>query len=594
MEPTERLFREMQEGRLIALLTPASPEECLTAYEVCRETGITLEVAFRSEHVTAGIELIRKTHPEALILAGTVMTAAQAEAAIAAGAAGIISADFIPEVVDVCVGHDIMCVPGGLSDAGKQLVRKADGYGCSLEELKEKYPWQWIYKLFPAFSGDSSAVHLSRAWRGPWKDLTVVYTGGISFDTLARVLEADPTGIFCASALLKDLDDRERTVSEISRWKEVVSGGPRSDAAAPVPTAVETDPGSRTGEGDGDGAGNRIVTFGELMMRLSPPAGERLRTAGEFAVHFGGAAANVGVSLARFGHQAAFVTLLPGNDSGENALRALREQGVDTSHIARKGSRLGIYFLEHGSGPRPSKVIYDRAGSAFSEVVPADFDWGKILEGVAWFHWTGISPALGENVTATLQAGLEAARAMGVKVSVDLNYRSRLWSTDEAGRVMTGLMPQVDLLIANEEDPAKVFGIEIEGTDVESGDLDVTGYEKAAHELRERFGFEQVAITLRESISASENYWSACLLDGDGFHLSRTYHIPIIDRVGAGDAFAAGLIHGILTGMEGPAALGFGVAASCLKHSIYGDFNLVDVAEVQRLAGGSTSGRVVR
>ncbi len=592
MKPTERLFRQMIEGRLIALLSPSDRKDCLTAYELCRDEGITLEVAFRSEHAVAGIALARETYPEALILAGTVMTAEQAEAAIEAGAAGIVSADFIPAVVDVCVEHDIMCVPGGLSDAGKQLVRKAEGYGCSLEELREQYPWQWIYKLFPAFTEGSSAIHLPRAWRGPWRDLTIVYTGGVSIETLPLALQADPGGIFCASALLKDLDDREKAAAEIVKWKGIISGVRRSDTPDRVPPVVEFDPESRADEEKR--ARSTVVTFGELMMRLSPPAGVRLRAAGEFAVHFGGAAANVAVSLARFGHTADFVTLLPDSDPGENALRALREQGVGTGHIVRKGTRLGIYFLEHGSGPRPSKVVYDRAGSSFSGIEPSDLDWERILEGAEWFHWTGITPALGQNVTATLLAGLEAARSMGVRVSVDLNYRSRLWSTDEAERVMTGLMPFVDLLIANEEDPTSVFGIEIAGTDVESGDLDVSGYERAAGELKERFGLDRVAITLRESISASENNWSACLLDGDDFHISPVYHVPIIDRVGAGDAFAAGLIHGILTGMEAPDALNFGVAASCLKHSICGDFNLVDTAEVERLAGGSTSGRVVR
>lgn len=592
MKPTERLFRQMREGRLIALLSPSDRNDCLTAFELCRDEGITLEVAFRSEHAVAGIALVRETYPEALILAGTVMTAEQAEAAIEAGAAGIVSADFIPAVVDVCVEHDIMCVPGGLSDAGKQLVCKAEGYGCSLEELREHYPWQWIYKLFPAFTEGSSAIHLPRAWRGPWRDLTIVYTGGVSIETLPRALHADPGGIFCASALLKDLDDREKAAAEIGKWKEMISGGARTGPHAPAAPKVERDGGEAAEEKKG--IGSTVVTFGELMMRLSPPAGIRLRTAGEFAVHFGGAAANVAVSLARFGHTADFVTLLPDSDPGENALRALREQGVVTHHIVRKGTRLGIYFLEHGSGPRPSKVVYDRAGSSFSGIDPSDLDWERILEGAEWFHWTGITPALGQNVTATLLAGLEAARSMGVRVSVDLNYRSRLWNTDEAERVMTGLMPFVDLLIANEEDPASVFGIKIAGTDVESGDLDVSGYERAAGELRERFSLDRVAITLRESISASENNWSACLLDGDDFHISPVYHVPIIDRVGAGDAFAAGLIHGILTGMEAPDALNFGVAASCLKHSICGDFNLVDTAEVERLAGGSTSGRVVR
>jgi 2-dehydro-3-deoxygluconokinase len=330
------------------------------------------------------------------------------------------------------------------------------------------------------------------------------------------------------------------------------------------------------------------------MMRLSTPPGIRLFQARNFKLNFGGAEANVAVSLARFGLDVTFASALPANDLGDSALSELKMHGVDTRFIVRQGNRMGIYYLEHGSGPRPSKVVYDRAHSAFSEMMPGDLDWERVLENAQWFHWTGITPALGDSAAACLKQGLESAKRKGITVSVDLNYRKNLWSEERAKEMMTELMPFVDILIGNEEDPTSVFGLRPKGTDIKAGKLDIEGYRKTAEALVRRFGLKKAAITLRQSISASENAWSACLFDGKNFYKSPRYNVWIIDRVGAGDAFAAGLIYGLLKGKKDREALCFGVASACLKHSIYGDFNPVSVQEVERLASGETSGRMQR
>lgn len=582
MKKAEKVFEELKKSRLIALLTPKSEEECLGAYEFFRPHRIILEIAFRSDSALEGIKAILKKYPDALVLAGTVMTRQQAEKAIKAGVAGVVSADYIPDVVDVCVKNDVICVPGGLSDVGKQLVQKAECYGISLDELQKKYPYQWVYKLFPAFSGELCQMDLRQAWQGPFKGLTVIYTGGITLETLKDALSKDPNGIFCASALTKNLGNPEAMEEEVKKWKEMLSSQ-QAEASPPLPKkSVASSPSAR------------VVTFGELMIRLSPPAGVRLHQARDFELNFGGAEANVAVSLARFGLDACFLTALPPNELGDNASSILRMHGVDTGFIVRKGQRMGIYYLEHGSGPRPSKVVYDRAHSAFSEISPSDFDWERALEKAQWFHWTGITPALGPSVEEALRRGLKIAKKKGITVSVDLNYRKALWKEEKAREVMSGLMPFVDILIGNEEDPTRIFGLRPEETDVETGKLNIEGYQKLTEQLIKRFGFKKVAITLRESVSASENFWSACLHDGKNFFQSPRYHVWIVDRVGTGDAFAAGLIHSLLKGKADQEALGFAVASACLKHSVYGDFSPFSVEDVERFAAGATTGRVQR
>ena len=338
----------------------------------------------------------------------------------------------------------------------------------------------------------------------------------------------------------------------------------------------------------------KTITFGEVMLRLATPGFLRLNQAPVLEMTFGGGEANVAVSLALFGDDAAFVTRLPKNDVAETCIQRLRGLGVDTRAILRGGDRIGIYFLESGASQRASTVTYDRAHSAMAEINPADLNWEAILKGADWFHFTGITPALSDQAAQASLEGARAAKKLGLTVSCDLNYRKKLWSSEKAGQVMSGLMEHVDICIANEEDAEKVFGIKADGAAVTEGKIDHSRYVEVATKLTERFKFKGVAITLRESFSASHNGWSGLYFTGGKTHFSRRYDIQIVDRVGGGDSFAAGLIHAL--GKKKPAqeAIEFAVAASCLKHSISGDFNLVRLSEVEALLGGDGSGRVQR
>lgn len=338
----------------------------------------------------------------------------------------------------------------------------------------------------------------------------------------------------------------------------------------------------------------RIITFGEIMLRLAPEGYYRFVQAESYGATYGGGEANVAVSLANYGMSAAFVSKLPAHDIGQAGVNALRKYGVDTRFIARGGDRVGIYYLEKGASQRPSKVIYDRAGSSIAQATSADFDWNKIFEGADWFHFTGITPALGDNVAEICLEACRTAKKKGITVSCDLNYRKKLWTREKAGEVMSKLMPYIDVCIANEEDAGDVFGIKAENTDVTSGKVNHEGYKSVAKQIAERFGCEKVAITLRSSITANDNNWAAMLYDGKDYCFSRTYPIHIVDRVGGGDSFGGGLIYACLSGMDSQSTINFAVAASCLKHTIEGDFNQVSVAEVMQLAGGDGSGRVVR
>ena len=311
---------------------------------------------------------------------------------------------------------------------------------------------------------------------------------------------------------------------------------------------------------------------------------------------FGGGEANVAVSLANYGLDAVYVTKLPAHAIGQAAVNSLRRCGVDTSMIVRGGDRIGIYYNEKGASQRGSVCIYDRAHSAIQESTPSDFDWDVIFKGADWFHFTGITPALGPNMVNACRDACKAAKAHGVRISCDLNYRGKLWSCQQAREAMTDLCQYVDVCISNEEDAKDVFGIEAEGSDVREGKLNEAGYLSVAKQLADRFGMEKVGITLRESHSASDNGWSALLYNAQSgeYFFSRKYEIQIVDRVGGGDSFAAGLIYSILTGKTDKQAVEFASAASALKHTIEGDFNMVSVAEVEKLAGGDISGRIQR
>ena len=338
----------------------------------------------------------------------------------------------------------------------------------------------------------------------------------------------------------------------------------------------------------------KVVTFGEIMLRLAPEGYLRFTQADKFGVVYGGGEANVSVSLANYGLDSAFVTKLPKHEIGQAAVNALRRYGVDTSKIVRGGDRVGIYFNEKGASQRPSKVIYDRAYSAIAMAKPEDFDWNSIFEGADWFHFTGITPALNPTVAAICLDACKSAKAHGVKISCDLNFRKKLWTREQARETMSELCKYVDVCISNEEDAHDVFGIDAENTDIAGGKLNHEGYKSVARQLAEKFGFEKVAITLRSSISANDNDWAALLYDGKEYCFSKSYHMHIVDRVGGGDSFGGGLIYSCLMGYSTQDAVEFAVAASCLKHSIEGDFNLVSVDEVKALAGGNGTGRIQR
>ena len=338
----------------------------------------------------------------------------------------------------------------------------------------------------------------------------------------------------------------------------------------------------------------RIVCFGELMLRLAPNGYYRFFQNDQMQATFGGGEANVAVSLANYGMDSAYVTKLPKHAIGQAAVDSLRYFGIDTSKIVRGGDRVGIYFLEKGASQRGSVCIYDRAHSAIAEASREDFDWDAIFEGADWLHFTGITPALGQNVADICLDACKAAKAHGVKISCDLNYRGKLWTHDQARKTMTELCQYVDVCISNEEDAKDVFGIEAEGSDIYGGKLNHDGYRSVAKQLADRFGFEKVAITLRSSISANDNDWAGMLYDGTDCYFSKSYHLHIVDRVGGGDSFGGGLIYALLNGKTSQQAIEFAVAASALKHSVEGDYNRVSVAEVEKLAGGDASGRVQR
>lgn len=340
----------------------------------------------------------------------------------------------------------------------------------------------------------------------------------------------------------------------------------------------------------------KTVCFGEIMLRLSPPGYERLLQSPRLHATFGGGEANVAVSLAHFGCESHYVTRLPANAIGDAAIRVLRGEGVRVDHVQRGGERLGIYFAETGASQRASTVIYDRRHSGMSELEPGCVPWADVFDGAAWFHCTGITPALSATAAACTREALEAARRAGVRVSVDLNYRKKLWSEREAQQTMRPMMPLVDLVMANEEDLQAVLGIAVPHADVTGGSLSVEGYREATARVAEEFGAKRVAVTLRESLSASDNVWSAVLFDAatQAFHQSQRYTVHLVDRIGGGDSFAAGLIYGLVTGWDCPASLRFAVAAGTLKQTIPGDFNRVSVAEVERLVAGDASGRVQR
>ena len=496
MSNSPALWEQLKKSRLIALLSPRTAEECVLAYELLNPLGIVLEIALRTDSALEGMAALRDTHSDARFLAGTVITPKQAQAAIDAGAAGVVSPDYFPAVVETCVRADVMCVPGGLADVGKQLAQKAELYGCDLDELSTRHPYQWVYKLFPAIAGDVSNIENAAAWKAVFKDLTVIYTGGVTAENLHRIVQQDPQAVICGSALTKHMPDAERTTTEARRWFDVIH--PPSPAQ-PLPRTRKPRDFTRAQPA-------RVVTFGELMLRLSPPAGLRFAQASSLQSTFGGSEANVAVSLAKWDLDSRFVSALPAHDIGQAAVDSLRSHGVDTTHILRAGDRIGIYYLEPGASQRPSKVIYDRAGSSISQIKPGQIDWNGVMEGAAWFHVSGITPALGPSAAAVTAEAIRAAHEAGATISFDINFRAKLWSKDDARAVLNPLMQYVDVLIGNEEDAANVFGVCAKGSDAASGRIDAVAYADVARRfsvvdpLPERRGVDRLVDTQKQAI----------------------------------------------------------------------------------------------
>lgn len=338
----------------------------------------------------------------------------------------------------------------------------------------------------------------------------------------------------------------------------------------------------------------KIVTFGETMLKFTPLNNQRFLQASMMNVEYAGAEANVAVSLANYGEDALFVSKLPDNEFGDAALNSLRHFGVDVSKAVRGGERIGIYFVEKGASQRPSKVIYDRKDSAIACANKNDFDWDAIFEGADWFHFTGITPALSDSLAEICLTACKMAKSKGIAISCDLNYRKKLWSRAKAQEVMNELCQYIDVCIANEEDASDVFGIVADNTDVSKGLIGEHSYDSVAKQLKDRYGFQKVAITLRESVTASDNYWSAIMYDGKQIYRSRRYAIHIVDRIGGGDSFGGGLIYGLNHYDDVQQALEFAVAASCLKQTVEGDFNMMKVKEVEALMNSNGSGRIER
>ena len=528
------------------------------------------EITFRTAAAKGAIKAISEHFPDMIVGAGTVLTTDQAKAAVEAGAKFIVSPGFNPKVVSFCQSEGIPIIPGCSNPSDIEAAL----------ELGIK-----TVKFFPA--EQAGGVAMIKALSAPY-DVSFMPTGGINEKNIEKYLSVKNV-IACGGSYMvkKELIDKKAfdeieklTRKTVETVKRIRNGEKEEVIAAPKKKF--------------SGSKKKVVTFGELMLRLEPAGYYRFVQAESFGATFGGGEANVAVSLANFGYEAQFVTKLPKHEIGQSAVNSLRRFGVDTSEIVRGGDRIGIYYLEKGASQRASKVIYDRKDSAIAKAAVHEFDWERIFGDAAWFHFTGITPALSEETAKICLEACKAAKKLGLTVSCDLNYRKKLWTKEQAGKTMAELCKYVDVCIANEEDAADVFGICASDTEVTGGKVNYEGYKEVAKKLADRFGFEKVAITLRTSVSASDNKWAAMIFDGKDYCFSKTYDVRIVDRVGGGDSFGAGLIYSCMEEMSTQESVEFAVAASCLKHSIEGDYNMVTVDEVMSLAGGDGSGRVQR
>ena len=563
-------YEKIKNCKMIPVIALDNVADAVPLAKALVEGGLPCaEVTFRREGANLCIKAMKEAYPDMLVGAGTVLNKEQVDLAIEAGAEFIVSPGFDENVVSYCQEKGICVIPG-VSTASE--VAKAYSFGLN------------VVKFFPAEA--AGGVKMLKALSAPYNMMTFMPTGGISMANMDSYYKLKNV-IACGGSFMIDAAAiKEGNFEKIKNLtKDVVKALNKEEAVC-----QKTDKSIDLS----DKSDKKVITFGELMLRLAPEGYLRFVQADTFEATFGGGEANVSISLANFGLDTSFVTKLPSHEIGQMAVNSLRKYGVDTSLITRGGKRVGIYYLEKGASQRASKVIYDRAGSAIAEASKNDFDWDKIFDGAGWFHFTGITPALSDELAEICLEACKKAKEKGIIVSCDLNYRNKLWSKEKAGEVMNKLCQYVDVCISNEEDANDVFGIKAANTDVTAGEINSEGYKYVADELKKRFGFSYVAITLRESISASDNRWGAMLYDGSEYYFSKKYNVHIVDRVGGGDSFGAGLIYSLMHNDSPADAIEFAVAASCLKHSIEGDYNFVSVDEVKKLAKGDASGRVQR
>lgn len=567
-----KIEEQIAEMSLIPVISLDRAEDAFPLAKALCEGGLPCaEITFRKPGAEECIKIMHDNFPDMLVGAGTVLTTKQVDCAIKAGAKFIVSPGLNVNVVKYCIEKNIPVFPGC---ANPSDIETALELGLT------------TVKFFPAEV--MGGIKMLKAVSAPYPMMRFIPTGGITTKNLISYLQCKNV-LACGGSFMINQDSIKNGEFDVitKMTKDAVLlidtfRKPKTDSLSIDRNHKDINPNKKT------------VTFGEIMLRLAPDGYNRFLQAQSYGATYGGGEANVAVSLANFKIPSVYITKLPEHEIGQAGINALRSYGVDTSLIVRGGERVGIYYLEKGASQRPSKVIYDRANSAIATAKAEDFDWDKIFEGVGWFHFTGITPALSDELAVICEKACKAAKARNITISCDLNYRKKLWSKEKAGIVMARLCQYVDVCIANEEDAADVFGISAKGSDVTGGKVNKEGYKEVAKQLMDCFCFDKVAITLRTSLSANDNNWAAMLYDGEQFYFSKEYKIHIVDRVGGGDSFGAGLIYACLQQYSLQDTIEFAVAASCLKHSVEGDFNMVSVDEVKRLADGDSSGRVQR
>ena len=559
------------ETGILPVINVTDIETALPLARAILDGGIkALEITLRSEVSLDAIRLISREYPELCLLAGTILSVDTARAALDAGACGLVMPGYDDDIIDFANECGVPVVPGCVTAADIQRGMKKG---------------HTVFKFFPAEQcGGIAALKLLA---GPFKGVKFLPTGGMNYKNIGSYLKEGFVlacgGSYMASA--KELADRDfDAIRENCKRAVAISKGTEEKVAEPAFTRGEYVYES----------GKKVVGFGDFMLRLNPEGYLKFIQADKFVVNYTGAEANVCTALSYMGVKTELVTRLPDNAIGECALANLRKFNVGTEHIARGGERIGVFYAEKGASQRPSKIVYDRKGSSFATCSSEDFDFDAIFEGADHFHFTGITPALGENVARACEAACRAAKARGLTVSCDLNYRKNLWTREQARATMTKLMKYIDILVANEEDSADVLGIHAKDTDIVSGKLSREGYVDVARQISDTYGIPAVAITLRKSISASDNDWSALLYRNGEAYFSKEYHIHLVDRVGGGDSFTAGLIYAFRKGLSDQDKIEFAAAASCLKQTIELDVNLSSPSDVFALMGGDGSGRVQR